>query len=51
MIRTGAVHAFAANGKYCVINNTCVPQATTVYTDNGSFALHLDANEFKWYNL
>ena len=45
------VHAFVANGKYCVVNNTYVPQDTTVYTDTGSFDLHLDANEIKWYNL
>ena len=45
------VHAFVANGKYCVVNNTYVPQDTVVYTDNGSFALHLDANEIRWYNI
>ena len=45
------VHAFVANGKYCVVNNTYVPQDTVVYTDKGSFELHLDANEIKWYNL
>ena len=45
------VHAFVANGKYCVVNNTYVPQDTTVYTDKGSFDLHLEANEIRWYNL
>ena len=45
------VHAFVANGKYCVVNNTYVPQDTTVYTDTGSFDLHLDANEIRWYSL
>lgn len=45
------VHAFVANGKYCVVNNTYVPQDTTVYTDSGSFELHLDANEIKWYEI
>jgi len=45
------VHAFVANGKYCVVNNTYVPQDTTVYTDSGSYELHLDANEIRWYNL
>ena len=45
------VHAFVANGKYCVVNNTYVPQDTTVYTDKGSFALHLDANEIRWYEI
>ena len=45
------VHAFVANGKYCVVNNTYVPQDTTIYTDTTSFDLHLEANEIKWYNL
>ena len=40
------------NGKYCVVNNTYEPQDTTVYTTGGSsFALHLDANEIKWYEI
>ena len=45
------VHAFVANGKYCVVNNTYEPQDTTVYTDTGAFELHLDANEIKWYEI
>jgi len=45
------VHAFVANGKYCVVNNTYVPQDTVVYTDKGSFELHLDANEIRWYSI
>ena len=45
------VHAFVANGKYCVVNNTYVPQDTTVYTDSGSFDLHLEANEIRWYEI
>ena len=45
------VHAFVANGKYCVVNNTYEPQDTTVYTDCGSFQLHLDANEIRWYEI
>ncbi|MEF2838229.1 MAG: 1,3-beta-galactosyl-N-acetylhexosamine phosphorylase [Oscillospiraceae bacterium] len=45
------VHAFVANGKYCVVNNTYVPQDTTVYTDSGSFELHLEANEIRWYSI
>ena len=45
------VHAFPANGKYCVVNNTYVPQDTTVYTDSDSFPLHLQANEIRWYEL
>ncbi len=45
------VHAFVANGKYCVVNNTYEPQDTTVYTNSGSFQLHLDANEIRWYEI
>ena len=46
------VHAYVKNGKYCVVNNTYEPQDTTVYTTDGSsFALHLDANEIKWYGI
>ncbi len=45
------VHAFVANGKYCVVNNTYDSQDTTVYTDCGSFQLHLDANEIRWYEI
>ena len=45
------VHAFVANGKYCVVNNTYEPQDTTVYTDNSSFELHLEANEIRWYEI
>ena len=45
------VHAFVANGKYCVVNNTYEPQDTTVYTDGDSFQLHLEANEIRWYEI
>ena len=46
------VHAFVENGKYCVVNNTYVPQETVVYTDNGhSFPVKMDANEIKWYDI
>ena len=46
------VHAFIKNGKYCVVNNTYVPQDTVVHTENGnSFPLHLEANEIKWYSI
>ena len=46
------VHAYVKNGKYCVVNNTYEPQDTTVYTTGGSsFALHLDANEIRWYEI
>ncbi len=45
------VHAFVKNGKYCVVNNTYEPQDTTVYTASGSFQLHLEANEIRWYEI
>ena len=46
------VHAYVKNGKYCVVNNTYEPQSTTVYRGDGSsFALHLKANEIKWYTI
>ena len=46
------VHAFVANGKYCVVNNTYEPQSTTVYKGDGSsFQLDLAANEIRWYEI
>ena len=46
------VHAFVKNGKYCVVNNTYVPQQTTVYRGDGSsFELRLGANEIRWYEI
>ena len=45
------VHAFVANGKYCVVNNTYEPQDTVVYTGDSSFGLHLEPNDIRWYNL
>ena len=46
------VHAFVKNGKYCVVNNTYVPQKTTVYRGDGSsFELEMDANEILWYEI
>ncbi|MBR5226044.1 MAG: 1,3-beta-galactosyl-N-acetylhexosamine phosphorylase [Clostridia bacterium] len=46
------VHAFVKNGKYCVVNNTYVPQKTTVYRGDGSsFDLEMDANEIIWYEI
>ncbi len=46
------VHAYVKNGKYCVVNNTYVPQDTVVYRgDSSSFPLHLEANEIRWYEI
>lgn len=44
------VHAYVKNGKYCVVNNTYEPQATTIYRGDGtSFDLSMGANEIIWY--
>ncbi len=46
------VHAFPKNNKYCVVNNTYVPQSTTVFRGDGSsFTLELAANEIRWYEI
>ena len=46
------VHAFVANGKYCVVNNTYAPQETTVFRGDGSsFPLSLEANEIRWFDI
>lgn len=46
------VHAYVANGKYCVVNNTYEEQDTVVYKGDGSsFPLHLEANEIIWYTI
>ena len=46
------VHAYVKNGKYCVVNNTYEPQATTVYKGDGScFELAMEANEIRWYEI
>ncbi|MGL5677158.1 MAG: 1,3-beta-galactosyl-N-acetylhexosamine phosphorylase [Cellulosilyticaceae bacterium] len=44
------VHAYVANKKYCVVNNTYEPQSTVVYAGDGeSFSLDMEANEIRWY--
>lgn len=46
------VHAYPANGKFCVVNNTYEPQETIVYKGNGeSFSLALKENEIRWYQI
>ena len=45
------VHAYPAEGKYCVVNNSFRPQDTTVYTDSSAFPLRLDAGELQWYEM
>ena len=40
------------NDHFIAVLNTDEPQDTIVYTTDGSsFALHLDANEIKWYEI
>ncbi len=46
------VHAYVKNGRFCVVNNTYVPQSTTVYRGDGtSFDLDLESNEIRWYEI
>ncbi len=46
------VHAFVANGKYCVVNNTYEPQSTVVYRGDGTnFPLDLAPSEIRWYRI
>ncbi len=44
------VHYYPNTNKYCVVNNTYEPQATTVFLGDGtSFDVRLDSNEILWY--
>lgn len=46
------VHAYVANGKYCVVNNTYEPQSTVIYRGDGScFALTMEPNAILWYEV
>ena len=46
------VHAYPANEKFCVVNNTYEPQETVGYKGNGeSFSLKLKENEIIWYQI
>jgi len=46
------VHAYVANGKYCVVNNTYEPQETVIYRGDGSsFPLSIEANGILWYEI
>ncbi len=46
------VHAYVKNGKFCVVNNTYEPQNTVIYRGDGSsFALKMEANEIRWYQI
>ena len=45
------VHAYLDSGRYCVVNNTYEPQDTTVFTDGSCFALHLEPNGIRWFEI
>lgn len=46
------VHAYVKNGRFCVVNNTYVPQSTVVYRGDGSsFELELEPNGIQWYEI
>ncbi len=46
------VHAYVANGKYCVVNNTYERQSTTVYKGDGTgFELDMEPNQILWYEI
>ena len=46
------VHAYVKNGKFCVVNNTYVPQKTVIYRGDGSsFDLDIEANGILWYEI
>ena len=46
------VHAYVESGRFCVVNNTCEPQSTTVFRGNGSgFPLELAGGEIRWYEV
>lgn len=45
------VHAYPANKKYCIVNNTYETQKSTIYTSNASFDTELAPNEIRWYEI
>lgn len=46
------VHAYVANKKFCVVNNTYEPQSTTIYKGDGtSFELNMEENQIIWYEI
>ena len=45
------VHAYPANKKYCIVNNTYETQKSTIYTSNSSFDTELAPNEIRWYEI
>lgn len=45
------VHAYPANKKYCIVNNTYKTQKSIIYTSNSSFDTELAPNEIRWYEI
>ena len=44
------INAYPQNKKYCVVNNTDLPQQTTVFQGNGSsFSVTLNPGELQWF--
>lgn len=47
-----AVNAYVRNGRFCAVNNTDLPQETTVFCPGGkSFALSLVPGELRWFSI
>lgn len=47
-----AVNAYVRNGRFCAVNNTDLPQETTVFCPGGkSFALSLAPGELRWFSI
>lgn len=46
------VNAYVRNGRFCAVNNTDLPQETTVFCPDGkSFALSLAPGELRWFSI
>lgn len=46
------VNAYVRNGRFCAVNNTDLPQETTVFCPDGkSFALSLAPGELLWFSI
>ena len=46
------INAYVRNGRFCAVNNTDLPQETTVFCPDGkSFALSLAPGELRWFSI
>jgi len=43
------IHVYPEAKQYCVVNNTAVPQETTVFASGKEFPLKLDEGAIQWY--